>query len=176
VFGHDWEQTTATITMARVRGIGGKTGMKTIFEFEADVAPPGGGEPFSAKLHDPKLERFRPPGEGMTVRVLADAKHQEAKFDPSDPARTSPKNLLAPLDHVPSDGELLAAWQTMEDHSELLDEIKARGDMSQFEAWTATSDDLSMALMYLTQARPDWKSPYQLSRQSAPSSDPWRRP
>jgi hypothetical protein len=44
MFGHDWEPTTATITMARVRGIGGKTGMKTIFEFEADVAPPGGGE------------------------------------------------------------------------------------------------------------------------------------
>jgi hypothetical protein len=167
MFGRDWEPTTATIAMARVRGVGGKTGMKSIFEFEADVLAPDSGETFRAKLDDPHERGFRPPGEGMQVRVLADAKHHKAKFDMSDPARTKPKNLLAGPDHVPTDAELLAAWQAQQTHTELASEIQARGDMSQFEAWTETSTDLSMALMHLTAARPDWKSPYQLAQESA---------
>jgi hypothetical protein len=153
--------------MARVRGVGGKTGMKSIFEFEADVSASDGGESFRAKLDDPHEHGFRPPGEGMEVRVLADRKHQKAKFDMSDPARTNPKNVLAGPDHPPTDAELLAAWQAVQDHSERAAEIQARGDMSQLEAWNATSADLSMALMHLTTARPDWKSPYKLAHEAA---------
>jgi hypothetical protein len=104
MFGRDWEPTTATIVMARVRGVGGKTG---------------------------------------------------------------PKNPLAGPDHIPTDAEMLAAWQAKQDHGELASEIQARGDISQLEAWTETSNDLSMALMHLTAARPDWKSPYQLTQESA---------
>jgi hypothetical protein len=167
MFGRDWEPTTATIVMARVKGVGGKQGMQSIFEFEADVRPPGGGEPFRAKLADPHEHEFRPPGEGMEVRVLADAKHQEVKFDMTDPARLRPKDLLKGPDHVPTDAELLAAWQAKQDHSAVEPEIQARGDMSQLEAWTETSGDLSMTLMQLTAARPDWKSPYKLAQESA---------
>lgn len=167
MFGRDWAPTTATIVMARVRGVGGKTGMKSIFEFEADVIAPDGGEAFRAKLEDPHAHGFRPPGEGMRVRVLADFKHHKAKFDMSDPARMLPKNVLAGPDHVPTDAEMLAAWQANQDHSELAAEIQARGDRSQLEAWTETSNDLSMALMHLTAARPDWKSPYKLAQEAA---------
>lgn len=167
MLGRDWEPTTATIVMARVRGVGGKTGMKTIFEFEADVVAPDGGNGFRAKLDDPHERGFRPPGEGMLVRVLADAKHHKAKFDMSDPARKNPENLLAGPDHVPTDAELLAAWQAQQDHVGREPEIQAREDMSQLEAWTETSRDLSMALMHLTAARPDWKSPYKLAQESA---------
>jgi hypothetical protein len=166
MFGRDWEPTTATIVMARVRGVGGKTGMKSIFEFEADVSAPDGGEGFRAKLDDPREHGFRPPGEGMRVRVLADRKHQKAKFDMSDPARTNPKNLLAAPDHAPTDAELLAAWQAEQDHVQLADEIRARGDASQLEAWVETNNDLSMALMHLTAVRPDWKSPYKLAQEA----------
>ena|ERR1700761_1951078 len=170
MFGRDWEPTTATIVMARVRGIGGKTGMKSIFEFEADVVPPNGGEPFRAHLDDPHERGFRPPGEGTEVRVLADAKHQKAKFDMSDPARTNPKNVLAGPDHTPTDAELMAAWQAVQAHSELANVVRARGDVSQLEAWSATSADLSMALMHLTAVRPDWKSPIQLAKEAAGES------
>jgi hypothetical protein len=165
MFGRDWEPATARIVMARVSGVGGQTGLKSIFEFQADVTALDSGETFRAKLDDPHERGFRPPGEGMEIRVLADSKHHKAKFDMSDRARTNPKNLLAGPDHVPTDDELLAAWQANQDHAERASEIMARADRSQLAAWTATSNDLSMALMHLTNARPDWKSPYQRSRE-----------
>ena len=75
--------------------------------------------------------------------------------------------MLAGPDHVPTDAEMLAAWQANQDHTELAAEIQARGDRSQLEAWTETGTDLSMALMHLTAARPDWKSPYKLAQEAA---------
>jgi hypothetical protein len=46
--------------MACVRGVGDKTGMKSMFELEADVMAPGGGEAFRPKLDDPHERGFRP--------------------------------------------------------------------------------------------------------------------
>ncbi len=69
-----------------------------------------------------------------------------------------------------TDAEPDAAWQAVQTHAELADLIRARGDVSQLEAWTATSADLSMALIHLTAARPDWKSPIQLAKDAAGNS------
>jgi hypothetical protein len=57
-----------------------------LYEYAADVVP-ASGAPFRALLQPPQIAiDFWPPNVGDVVRVHADVKRQEAKFDTDDPA------------------------------------------------------------------------------------------
>jgi hypothetical protein len=82
VFGRDWQPATATIIARKYHESSGTSGS---YEYAADVAL-ASGEVFRCKLKQPPLmSHVVRLSEGDTVKVLADAKHQEAKFDKSDP-------------------------------------------------------------------------------------------
>jgi len=83
MFGHDWEPATATIVAKKYHESSGTSGT---YEYVADIAPDSGAPPFRARLKQPPLtSHVIRLAEGDRVRVLADIKHQDAKFDKSDP-------------------------------------------------------------------------------------------
>ncbi len=94
MFAHDWEPATATIVARKFKEGGERSGC---WEYVADIAPPSGA-PFRTKLKQPTLmSHVIQLAVGETVQVLADVKHQEAKFDKSDP-KVSGKNELSERD------------------------------------------------------------------------------
>jgi hypothetical protein len=82
MFGSDWEPATATIVAKKFHESGDTTGT---WEYVADVTTASGAM-FRARLKQPMLMSHVIRLEvGAVVTVLADVKHQHAKFDKSDP-------------------------------------------------------------------------------------------
>ena len=82
MFGRDWEPATAKIVAKKFKE---STETSGTYEYVADVSP-GSGAPFRTVLRQPPLmSHVVRLSEGDSVRVLADVKHQKAKFDRSDP-------------------------------------------------------------------------------------------
>ena len=83
MLGHSWEPATATIVAKKYHESSGTSGS---WEYVADIAPDSGASVFRAKLKQPPLmSHVIRLSEGDTVKVLADVKHEDAKFDKSDP-------------------------------------------------------------------------------------------
>ena len=82
MFGSEWEPATATIVAKKFHESDDTTGT---WEYVADVTTASGAT-FRARLKQPVLMshviRLQV---GAVVNVLADVKHQHAKFDKSDP-------------------------------------------------------------------------------------------
>jgi len=94
MFTHDWVSATATIVARKFKEGGERSGA---WEYVADIAPPSGA-PFRATLKQPTLmSHVIQLAVGETVSVLADVKHQEAKFDKSDP-KVNGKNEISDKD------------------------------------------------------------------------------
>jgi hypothetical protein len=82
MFGRDWEPATATIVAKKFKESSSTSG---VYEYVADISP-ASGPPFRARLKQPPLmSHVVRLAEGDVVKVLADVKHQDAKFDKSDP-------------------------------------------------------------------------------------------
>ncbi len=82
MLGRNWEPATATIVAKKYKESSGTSG---VYEYVADISP-GSGAPFRTKLKQPPLmSHVVRLTEGDVVNVLADVKHQDAKFDRSDP-------------------------------------------------------------------------------------------
>jgi hypothetical protein len=82
MLGHDWEPATAKIVAKRFKEGGERSGA---YEYVADVTTASGAL-FRAKLKQPPfMSHVIRLMEGEVVDVLADVKHQDAKFDKSDP-------------------------------------------------------------------------------------------
>jgi hypothetical protein len=82
MFGHDWEPATAKIVAMKYKEAGERSGA---YEYVADITP-SSGSAFRAKLKQPPfMSHVVRLSEGDVVQVLADVKHQRAKFDRSDP-------------------------------------------------------------------------------------------
>jgi hypothetical protein len=85
MFGRRWESAEATIVASRVKTTTGD-GMVSIREYVVEVRP-ATGEPFRTTLQEPRIATsFWAPDVGAIVKVQADVKRQEAKFDKSDPS------------------------------------------------------------------------------------------
>jgi hypothetical protein len=94
MFTHNWVPATATIVARKFKEGGERSGS---WEYVADIAP-SSGAPFRTKLKQPTLmSHVIQLAVGETVNVLADVKHQDAKFDKSDP-KVSGKNQLSERD------------------------------------------------------------------------------
>lgn len=88
MLGHIWEPATATIVAMKFKEGGERSG---VWEYVADISP-ASGAPFRTTLKQPPLmSHVVRLAEGDIVSVLADVKHQDAKFDRSDP-KVSGKN------------------------------------------------------------------------------------
>jgi hypothetical protein len=82
MLGHDWEPAKARIVAKKFKEGGERSGA---YEYVADVSPASGGA-FRTKLKQPPfMSHVVRLVEGDVVDVLADVKHQDAKFDRSDP-------------------------------------------------------------------------------------------
>ena len=82
MFVHSWIPATATIVARHFKESGDTSG---VWEYVADVTP-ANGAPFRTKLKQPPfMSHAVRLAVGQTVPVLADVKHQDAKFDRSDP-------------------------------------------------------------------------------------------
>ncbi len=82
MFGRDWERATARIVARKFKE---STETSGTYEYVADIAP-SSGAPFRTVLKQPPLmSHVVRLSEGDSVQVLADVKHQKAKFDRSDP-------------------------------------------------------------------------------------------
>jgi hypothetical protein len=82
MFGRSWEPATATIVAKKFKESSNTSG---VYEYVADIQP-ASGPAFRTRLTQPTLmSHVVRLSEGDTVQVLADVKHQEAKFDKSDP-------------------------------------------------------------------------------------------
>ncbi len=82
MFVHSWNPATATIVARHFKESGDTTGK---WEYVADVSP-ANGPPFRTTLKQPPfMNHVVRLAVGQTVTVLADATHQDAKFDRSDP-------------------------------------------------------------------------------------------
>lgn len=82
MFGHNWEPATAKIVAKKFKEGGERSG---VYEYVADVSPATGAS-FRARLKQPPLmSHVVRLAEGDVVKVLADVKRQDAKFDKSDP-------------------------------------------------------------------------------------------
>jgi hypothetical protein len=80
--GHSWEPATAKIVAKRFKEGGERSGA---YEYVADVTT-ASGELFRAKLKQPPfMSHVVRLAEGDVVNALADVRHQDAKFDRSDP-------------------------------------------------------------------------------------------
>jgi hypothetical protein len=81
MFGRNWEPATATIVAKKFKESSGTSG---VYEYVADISP-AAGPTFRAELKQPPLmSHVVRLAEGVVVRVLADVKHEDAKFDKSD--------------------------------------------------------------------------------------------
>ena len=82
MFVHSWTPAPATIVARHFKESGDTSG---VWEYVADVMP-ADGAPFRTTLKQPPfMSHVVRLAVGQTVTVLADAKHQDAKFDRSDP-------------------------------------------------------------------------------------------
>jgi hypothetical protein len=82
MFGRDWEPASAKIVAKKFKEGGERSG---VWEYVADVTPKSGSA-FRTKLKQPPfMNHVVLLQEGAVVPVLADVKHQKAKFDRSDP-------------------------------------------------------------------------------------------
>ncbi len=82
MFGSEWEPATATIVAKKFHESGDTSGA---WEYVADVTTASGAA-FRARLKQPLLmSRVIRLEVGTVINVLADVKHQHAKFDKSDP-------------------------------------------------------------------------------------------
>lgn len=82
MFGSGWEPATARIVAKKFRESGDRSG---VWEYVADITP-ASGEVFRATLKQPPfMSHVVSLPEGAEVSVLADLRHQRAKFDRSDP-------------------------------------------------------------------------------------------
>jgi hypothetical protein len=89
VFGSGWKPGEATIVARESLGTGAfgnaAAGATPVYRYVADVKVDG-GETFRCMLEEPRLmPMFRAPGVGEVVKVKANAKKGESKFDRSDP-------------------------------------------------------------------------------------------
>lgn len=85
MFGHDWVDGEGTIVAVRIVKTTGD-GMVSTHEWAVDVRV-AGHEPFRTVVGEPYFAMdFWPPRVGQMVRVHADVRRQEAKFDRDDPA------------------------------------------------------------------------------------------
>ena len=86
MFGSEWEPATATIVAKKFHESGDTTGT---WEYVADVTT-ASGSVFRARLKQPMLmSHVIRLDVGAVIDVLADVKHQHAKFDKSDPQVTA---------------------------------------------------------------------------------------
>jgi hypothetical protein len=84
MFGHGWEPASAKIVASRDRAV--KVNGWPAQEYAVDVTPDSGAPAFRAKLDQPIFKNGFPTlGIGQVVRVHADLKHEQVKFDMSDP-------------------------------------------------------------------------------------------
>jgi hypothetical protein len=91
MLGHSWEPATTTIIAKKYHESSGTSGT---WEYVADIAPDSGAPRFRAKLKQPPLmSHVIRLAAGDTVRVLADVKHQDAKFDKSDSKVSGKRDL-----------------------------------------------------------------------------------
>jgi hypothetical protein len=91
MFDHDWEPATAKIVAKKYKEESGYSG---VWEYVADITL-NTGVIFRAQLDQPHLmSHVVRLNEGEQFAVLADAKHEKAKFDRSDP-RVSGKGTPA---------------------------------------------------------------------------------
>ena len=89
MFGSEWETATATIVAKKFHESGDTSGT---WEYVADVTT-ASGMAFRARLKQPLLmSHVIRLDVGAVVGVLADVKHQHAKFDSSDP-KVSPVDV-----------------------------------------------------------------------------------
>jgi hypothetical protein len=80
MFGRDWEPATAKIVATKFKEAGERSGA-----YVADITP-SSGLSFRARLKQPPfMSHVVRLSEGEAAPVLADVKHQKAKFDRSDP-------------------------------------------------------------------------------------------
>jgi hypothetical protein len=89
LFGSNWEPGEATIVERMSLGTGSvgnaAAAATPVFRYVADVTLDAGGEPFRVELEEPRfMPMFRAPGVGEVVRVKADPKKREARFDKAD--------------------------------------------------------------------------------------------
>jgi hypothetical protein len=95
MFGGEWEAATARIVAKKFHESGDTTGT---WEYVADVTT-ASGVVFRARLKQPALmSHVIRLAEGDVVHVLADVKHQHAKFDKSDPKVSGPDRHQANRD------------------------------------------------------------------------------
>jgi hypothetical protein len=90
VFGSGWEPGEATIVERMTLGTGAvgnaAAGATPVYRYVADVKVEGSGKTFRTTFEEPRfMPMFRAPGVGETLKVKADPKKGEAKFDRSDP-------------------------------------------------------------------------------------------
>ncbi len=90
MFGSGWQAGEATIVERMNLGTGSvgnaAAGAVSVYKYVADVKVEGSGEVFRTTLEEPRLmPMFRSPGVGEVVKVKANPKKGEAKFDKSDP-------------------------------------------------------------------------------------------
>jgi hypothetical protein len=89
VFGSGWKPGEATIVARESLGTGAvgnaAAGATPVYRYVADVSVDGAAT-FRTTLEEPRLmPMFRSPGVGEVVKVKANPKKGEAKFDKSDP-------------------------------------------------------------------------------------------
>ena len=82
MFGRNWEPATAKIVTAKFKQGGERSG---VWEYVADITPESGATFRAALSQPPLMDHVVWLHEGDVVRAFADAKHQSAKFDRSDP-------------------------------------------------------------------------------------------
>jgi hypothetical protein len=82
MFGHDWQPATGTVIDIRVKHPNSENDTRSwLMEIRC-----GDAEPFRVEVGYPGFhEDFRGPGPGEIIRMKADLKHQDAKWDLSDP-------------------------------------------------------------------------------------------
>jgi hypothetical protein len=82
MLGSNWEPAMARIVAKKFKEGGERSG---VWEYVADITPTSGAV-FRTKLKQPPfMSHVVRLAEGAVVNVLADVKHQRAKFDRSDP-------------------------------------------------------------------------------------------
>jgi hypothetical protein len=90
VVGSRWQPGEATIVERVSLGTGAvanaAAGATPVYPYVSDVKADGSGKTFRATLEEPRfVPMLRAPGVGETVKVKADPKKGEARFDKSDP-------------------------------------------------------------------------------------------
>jgi hypothetical protein len=90
LFESGWKSGDATIVERMSLGTGSvgnaAAAADPVYRYVAEVRLDAGGQPFRVELEEPRfMPMFRAPGVGEVVRVKADQKKREAKFDKSDP-------------------------------------------------------------------------------------------